>query len=130
MPYRLLADLVVLSHLAFVLFVGAGGLLVLRWPRLAWAHVPVAFWGVVVSWAGWVCPLTPLENWLRARGGEPGYRGSFVEHYLVPLLYPAGLDRTHQLLLGALVLAVNLTIYGFLLARCRASSRVGADDVG
>ena len=79
MVYRVLADVVVLIHLGFVLFVVAGGFLVLRWPRMAWVHVPAAVWGVVVEWSGWICPLTPLENWLLVHGGAAGYSGGFVE---------------------------------------------------
>ena len=122
MPYRLLADLVVVAHLLFVLFVVAGGLLVLRWPRLAWLHVPAAVWGALIEFAGWICPLTPLENRLRRLGGEAGYEGGFVEEYLLAILYPAGLTRTHQLVLGALVLALNLGVYGYVLWRHRAET--------
>lgn len=120
MPYRLLADLVVVAHLLFVLFVVAGGLLVLRWPRLAWLHVPAAIWGALIEFAGWICPLTPLENRLRRLGGEVGYEGGFVEEYLLAILYPSGLTRTHQLVLGALVLVLNLVIYGYVLWRRRS----------
>ena len=91
----------------------------LRRPRLAWLHVPAAVWGVLIEFAGWVCPLTPLENALRLRGGEAGYSGGFIEHYLLPVLYPAGLTRNTQLLLGSFVLALNLAVYGLLLARRR-----------
>lgn len=122
MLYRVLADFVVVIHLAFVLFVVAGGLLVLRRPRLAWLHVPAAAWGALIEFAGWICPLTPLENRLRRLGGEAGYPGGFVEEYLLGILYPSGLTRTHQLVLGALVLALNLTVYGWLLVRRHARS--------
>ena len=117
MLYRLLADVTVVVHLAFVLFVVAGGLLVLRRPRLAWLHVPAAVWGAVIEFAGWVCPLTPLENWLREQGGQVGYSTSFVEHYLIPILYPQTLTRELQWLLGGLVLAVNLAVYAVVLRR-------------
>ena len=117
----MMADLVVLVHLAFVLFVVAGGLAVWRWPRLMWAHLPAAVWGIGIEWSGAVCPLTPLENWLRARGGEGGYDGEFVARYLLPILYPAGLTRTAQVLLGAAVLVVNLGIYGWLWRERRRS---------
>ena len=117
--FRLLADLVVVVHLAFVLLVVFGGLLVLRWPRLALIQLPAAVWGVVIEWAGWICPLTPLENSLRARGGAAGYRGGFVEHYLLGVLYPAGLTRNVQMVLGLTVLLVNAIAYGLLLARLR-----------
>jgi len=115
--YRLLADAVVLVHAAFVVFVVAGGFLVWRWRALAWAHVPCALWGAWIEYVGWVCPLTPLENALRARAGLAGYRGGFVEHYLLPVLYPAGLTRAAQAGLGTLVVAVNLFAYGVLLRR-------------
>jgi len=117
MVYRILADLVVSAHLAFVLFVALGGFLVLRRRRVAWFHLPAAAWGVLIEFAGWVCPLTPLEVWLRIRGGEAGYAGGFVEHYLIPLLYPGNLTRTQQVLLGLLVLVVNVWIYLVVIRR-------------
>ncbi|MEA2712252.1 MAG: hypothetical protein QOK27_213, partial [Gemmatimonadales bacterium] len=113
----LLADLVVVIHFSFVLFVILGGLLVLRRPRLAYVHLPAAAWGVLIELTGWVCPLTPLEQSLRLKAGEQGYSGSFIEHYLLPLLYPSALTRNIQLLLGCLVLGLNLGIYGYLLYR-------------
>jgi len=115
--YPVLADAIVLAHVAFVLFVVLGGILVLRWRRVAWAHAPAAMWGVLIELAGWECPLTPLENWLRARGGASGYAGGFAEHYLVPVLYPEGLTRELQLALGALALVVNLVIYWPMIRR-------------
>jgi hypothetical protein len=104
----------------FVLFVVLGGLLVLRWPWVAVLHVPAAVWGVLIELTGWVCPLTPLEQSLRLRAGEQGYSGSFIEHYVLPLLYPSALTRTIQVGLGAIVIAVNLCIYGYLLKRHRS----------
>ena len=118
----LLADLVVVIHFSFVLFVILGGLLVLRWPRLAYLHLPAATWGVLIEFAGWVCPLTPLEQSLRLKAGEQGYSGSFIEHYVLPLLYPSALTRTIQVALGIIVIAVNLGIYGYLI-RSRRSLR-------
>jgi hypothetical protein len=109
-----LADAVVVVHAAFVAFVAVGGLLALRWRRLAWLHVPAFLWGAAIELAGWICPLTPLENRLRRAAGEAGYGGGFIEHYLIPILYPAGLTRAHQIALGVAVLAVNATIYGAL----------------
>ncbi len=123
MLYRFLADVVLVLHLGFVLFVVAGAFLILRWPRMVWIHLPAALWGVLVEWSGWVCPLTPLESWLRAQGGAAGYAGGFVEHYLVPVLYPASLTRSVQLLLGATVLVVNLVAYALIFARTTASRR-------
>jgi len=121
--YRFLADAVVVIHLGFVLFVVAGGFLILRWPGMAWVQLPSAFWGLVVEWSGWICPLTPLENRLRAQGGAAGYAGGFVEHYLVPVLYPASLTRGVQVLLGATVLVINLIAYALAFARITASQR-------
>ena len=117
MPYRALADGVLVVHLGFVLFVVLGGFLVLRRPWLAWAHIPAACWGVLIEFAGWICPLTPLEQRLRVLAGDAGYRGGFIEHYVTSWLYPSGLTRTVQLVLGLTVLAVNVAIYARLLRR-------------
>ena len=125
MIYRALADLVLVFHLAFVLFVVLGGLLVLRWPRVAWLHVPAAVWGVLIEYTGWICPLTPLENSFRARGGEAGYSGGFIEHYIQPLLYPAGLTRSTQVVLGSLALVLNLTAYAIVVSRMRRREVLG-----
>ncbi len=122
MHYRILADVLVLLHLAFVGFVVGGGLLVLRRPRWAWVHLPLASWGALVELAGWVCPSTPLEVRLRVLGGEAGYSGGFVEHYLLPVLYPHALTRGHQWALGTLVVVVNLTIYAWAWRRWRGRS--------
>ena len=119
MIYRVLADLVLAVHFGFVLFVVLGGLLVLRWPRLAWVHIPAAIWGVLIEYAGWICPLTPLENSFRMKSGEAGYSGGFVEHYLLPTLYPAGLTRSIQLVLGSAVLFLNLAVYAIVLSKMR-----------
>jgi hypothetical protein len=108
----LAADALVVLHFAFVLFVVLGGLLVYRWPRWAWVHVPAFVWGAVIEFNNWVCPLTPLEQRFRMAAGEEGYSGGFVEHYLLPLLYPEGLTREIQLGLGLLVLGVNALVYG------------------
>ena len=120
MPYATLADLVVLAHLLFVGFVLLGGILVWRWPRASWAHVPAVIWGVTIEWTGAICPLTPLENWLRSKAGETGYATDFVARYLLPLLYPEGLNRSSQLLIGALVLLLNVAVYGWLWSGHRA----------
>ncbi len=111
MIWRVLADLLVLLHLAFVAFVVLGGLLALRWRSAPWVHLPAAAWGAIVAFFGWICPLTPLEIAWRVRGGEAGYSGGFVAHYLLPMLYPEGLTRGVQVFLGAFVLAVNVAIY-------------------
>jgi hypothetical protein len=117
---RALAALVVGVHLAFVAFVVAGGLLALRWPRVAWVHVPAALWGALVALLGWVCPLTPFENWLRARGGASPYATGFLEHYVLPLLYPVVLTRGVQIGAGVLVVGVNLLVYWRVARRRRA----------
>lgn len=122
MLYRLLADIVVVTHFVFVAFAVAGGMVALRWPRVVWVHVPCAVWGALIELFGWVCPLTPLEVFLRRLGGEAGYAGGFVERYVFSILYPRGLTRTHQIILGLLVLAVNTVIYGYLLWRRRSRS--------
>jgi hypothetical protein len=111
MIFRLLADATVIVHLGFVVFVICGGVLALRWRKVAWVHLPAAAWGAWVEFAGWICPLTPLEVWLRRRGGEPGYSASFVEQYLLPVLYPSALSREIQLVLGGLVILVNALVY-------------------
>jgi hypothetical protein len=117
----MIADVIVLLHFAFVAFVVLGGLLALRWPRIAWLHVPAVIWGVLVEFTGWICPLTPLENRLRGAGGESTYEGDFIAHYILPALYPDGLTRQDQLLLGAIALAFNLIVYAFVLGRHRRS---------
>ena len=117
MLYRLLADLTVLVHSGFVLFVALGGLLALRWPRAAWLHLPAALWGAGIEFAAGICPLTPLENHLRRLGGEAGYTGGFVEHYVLPVLYPDGLTRGVQLALGTFVLLLNIVVYAIVWRR-------------
>jgi hypothetical protein len=111
MPYRLAADAVLAAHLAFVLFVVGGGLLVLRQPRFAWMHLPAVAWAAFVEFSGRICPLTPLEVSLRRAAGEAGYSGDFVEHYMLALIYPDGLTRDLQLLIGTVVLLINLAVY-------------------
>ncbi len=111
MLYRVLADLVVLVHALFVLFVVGGGIVVLRWRRLAWLHLPAAAWGVAIELGGWVCPLTYLENYFRRMGGETGYSGTFIGRYVEPLLYWPGLTRHYQLTLGLAAFLINLAFY-------------------
>ena len=120
--YEAGADAVVLFHLGFVLFAVFGGLLALRRPRLAWVHLPALMWAGAVEFAGWICPLTPLEDWLRVQGGGTGYRGDFIAHYLLPVLYPAGLTRSVQLLLGLLLVLFNAAVYAWVLRSRRRSS--------
>lgn len=119
MIYRILADGVVVIHLVFILFVAFGGLLVLRRRAAAWAHVPAVVWGALVELTGWVCPLTPLENRLRMAAGDAAYGGGFIDRYIVPVVYPAGLTRGLQVALGLAVVAGNLFLYAWLLHRAR-----------
>ena len=126
MPYELLADAIVILHLAFVAFAVLGGLLVVRWRRVAWVHLPAAAWGAWIEFADRVCPLTPLENQLRRASGDAGYGGGFIDHYVAPLVYPAGLTRGAQVALGVLALGVNACIYGVVLMRILRRSRTGA----
>lgn len=114
MLYAAVADLLMIVHLLFVLFVMLGGLLLFRWPRLAFVHLPAAAWGVMIELNHWICPLTPVEQSMRRAAGEEGYSGGFIDHYIYPLLYPEGLTPEFQWLLGAVVLLVNVVIYGSL----------------
>jgi len=115
MAFVLLADLVVLIHLAFVLFAVLGALLVVWRRKILWLHIPAAVWAAWIEFSGKICPLTPLENGLRMRGGGSGFAGDFVGHYLMPVLYPSGLTRKVQFILGGVVIGVNLIIYGYVL---------------
>ena len=117
MPYRILADTVLVIHLGFILFAVAGGFLVLWRKAIAWLHIPAVAWAALIEFEGWVCPLTPLEVWARLRAGETGYSGGFIEHYLLPVVYPVALTREVQFALGALVLIVNALVYGWLIGR-------------
>jgi hypothetical protein len=117
--YRLLADLIVLVHFFFILFVIFGGVLVLRNPRFAALHVPIALWGALIEFTSWPCPLTPLELALRKRGGEAGYAGGFIDHYIMSIIYPPGLTRGMQISLGIAVLAINALVYWKVIARLR-----------
>lgn len=119
MAYRLAADALVLLHLVFILFALLGGLLALKWRPVLALHLPAALWGVLVEVMHWRCPLTRWENLMRQAAGQAGYADSFIEHYLWPLIYPAGLTPAIQWLLGALVLAVNLLIYRRIYQRWR-----------
>ncbi len=123
MVYRVLADTVACVHLAFVLFVAVGAVLAARWRGVAWVHLPAAAWGAFVEFTGWICPLTPLENALDARAGEVGYAGGFVDHYLMPLIYPATLTRGTQVVLGLLVVVFNGVVYAWLILSRRSGGR-------
>jgi hypothetical protein len=111
--YSLLSDAVIVVHFLFIAFVVGGGLLVMRRPRVAWVHLPAAFWGAAIELSGWICPLTPLENHLRLLGGGSPYSGDFIEHYIVPVIYPANLTANTQYILGGLVIFINIMVYFF-----------------
>ena len=115
--YLLLADLVVLIHFLFVVFALLGGLLVLKWKKLIWLHLPALLWGAFIEFSGRICPLTPLEIHLRQLAGADPYQGGFISHYLVPLIYPPGLTASTQWWLGAILITVNIIIYGWLFIR-------------
>ena len=113
MLYGIAADLLVVVHLAFVGFVVLGGFAVPRRPRLAWVHVPAVAWGVGIELTGRICPLTPVEQWLRMEAGATGYEGDFIAHYLLPVLYPAGLTHGAQIVLGVVAGGINAGAYGW-----------------
>ena len=119
MLFGILADIVVWFHLAFVLFAVLGAVLVIWRHRVVWLHLPAVLWAVWIELSGGICPLTPLELWLRKRAGQGGYRGDFVEHYLMPLLYPVDLTRNIQILLGFLVIVINIALYGYIVYKIR-----------
>ncbi|MDR4502885.1 MAG: DUF2784 domain-containing protein [Nitrospirales bacterium] len=104
-------------HLAFIVFVLLGGLFALRWWWIPWIHLPAVLWAVALEFGGWICPLTPLENWLRQASGEAGYAGGFIEHYITPIIYPKGLTDTVQWVLGCVVLLMNLGIYAVVYSK-------------
>jgi hypothetical protein len=117
--YLIAADVVVVLHLVFVFFVVLGGLGGLWKPKILWLHLPAVLWGVLIEFSGWICPLTPLENFLRQKGGGSGYTGGFIEHLIMPLLYPVGLTHSDQVFLGIAVIIVNAIIYGTVFRRHR-----------
>jgi hypothetical protein len=121
--FAILAAFVVFAHLAFVVFATLGGLLALRWPKIAWVHLPAAAWAVFVEFSGRLCPLTPLENNLRARAGLEAYSGDFVANYIFPVLYPEGLTRRAQFIIGGVVIVTNLVAYGYVVRRRKRTRR-------
>lgn len=123
MWYSLLADFTLFIHLGFILFVVAGGLLAFRWRAAMFVHLPAAAWGALIEFGGWPCPLTPLEQWLREQANEAGFRGDFIGHYLLPIIYPGSLTREIQIGLGIGVVAVNLIVYGWVWQRMRSRRR-------
>ena len=121
MPYKFLADLIVLIHFSFILFVVFGGFMALKWKKLIYIHIPAALWGTAISIIGWVCPLTPLEIELRVRAGSGSYTGGFIDHYLIPIIYPPGLTRGIQYYLAAGVIIINATAYYLFWRKYRKS---------
>jgi len=119
-----LADLVLIVHAAFALFVISGGFLALRWPQLRWWHLPAALWGAAIEFGGWICPLTPLESRLRSSAGQAGYSGDFIAHYLGAALYPPALTRALQLGLGLAVVAINAIAYALAWRRLSRRARL------
>jgi len=109
-----LADIVLITHALFIVFVIFGGLVVLKWHKVMWLHIPCAIWGALIEFFGWVCPLTYLENYLRGPGNADYYEGGFIQHYLMPIIYPAGLTTGIQILLGVIVIIINLIIYSLV----------------
>lgn len=125
MPYQTFADLVVMAHAAFIVFVLFGGLLALKWPWIMRLHLPAAAWGAIVEFSGWLCPLTPLEHWLRRQAGQGSTDGDFVVRYLSPVLYPVDLTRDIQVVLGLIVLVINGAVYGWLWMKRPMASGTG-----
>ena len=115
MPEVFLANSLVILHLCFILFVVTGGLLTLRWRWIPYLHIPAVLWGAYIEFFNIICPLTPLEQELRQRAGQAGYSGGFIEHYLIPIIYPPGLETWHQLVLGLMAVIINLTVYGYVI---------------
>ncbi len=109
-----LADLVLIVHALFIVFVIFGGFVILKWHGMIWAHIPCVIWGALIEFFAWICPLTYLENYLRNYGGINYYEGSFIQHYILPVVYPSGLTTDIQMLLGFLVIVINLAVYGFV----------------
>ncbi len=122
MLFQILAELILLLHGAFIVFVVLGALLAIRWPRVVWIHLPACVWAVLLEFCGWLCPLTPLENWLRRLGGNTGYSTGFIEHYLAPVIYPSGLGPGTQVLLGISVVLVNALLYLYVFRVRRAQT--------
>lgn len=119
----LAADMLVLVHLGFIVFVALGGFLVIKWPKIAFLHLPCASWGVTIAFGGWICPLTTLEMHVRQSAGQAGYGGGFVDHYVLPIVYPQGLTSGLQIVFGVILLSVNLCVYGRLLANLKKKKK-------
>jgi len=117
MFYRVLADITVIIHFLFILFVITGALLALRWKKIILLHIPAVIWGAVVEYTGWICPLTPWENRFRTLAGEAVYRGDFIGNYILPVIYPGDLTRDMQIVLGTTVIFINVLLYGTIIYR-------------
>lgn len=126
MLFLIAADLMVVLHLGFIGFIVIGGFLVLRWRWVLFLHVPAAVWGALIEFKGWLCPLTPLEQQLRQASGQTGYTGGFIEHYILPIVYPSNLTREVQIVLGTFVVVINVAIYGWMIAQHRRSKKDNA----
>ena len=127
MIYRTLADSILVIHFLFIIFVVFGGFFLFRSRRFAWLHIPVVIWGAFIEFSGRICPLTPLENYFRIKGNQSGYTGGFIEHYLIPVIYPSMLTRNIQFVLGALVLIINLVVYLFVFCRRKSKTTLTPD---
>jgi hypothetical protein len=114
MYYLLLAELVVVIHFGFVVFVVLGGFLIFHWRKVLWLHVPAVLWSAWIELSGRICPLTPLENWFWIKGGQSAYPDDFVGNYILPLIYPESLTRVIQIVLAAIVIFVNVLVYGYI----------------
>ncbi len=123
MLYSILADIVVAIHFFFIVIACVGAVLVLKWRWLIWLHIPAALWAAMIMLMGWICPLTPLENHLRRSAGQSGYTGGFIDQYLMPVIYPAGLTREIQVWLGVGVIILNLVIYTIVYRRYRREKK-------
>jgi hypothetical protein len=117
--YDVFAYAIVLAHFLFIVFVVCGGLLVIRWPHIAFVHLPAAVWGAAVEIFGWICPLTPLENHFCLLAGESSYSGDFIARYLIPVIYPENLTNKSQQLLGGIVIVVNVIFYTIAIRKHR-----------
>jgi len=124
MIYSILAELVVFLHFLFIVFAVSGAILALKWRWIIYVHLLCAAWASLIMMVGWICPLTPLENSLRRSAGEAGYTDGFIDHYLMPIIYPAGLTREIQIWLGVGVVLINLLLYGFVFYRRYYRKRV------
>lgn len=119
MLYQIAADFIVLIHFSFIVFVLIGGFLVFKWRWLIWLHIPAAIWGALIVMVGWICPLTPIENMLRQTAGNEAYSSGFIERYLVPVIYPSGLNREMFIAMGVVVIVINVILYTILFLKCK-----------